>query len=186
MVTSLLLSADLRIKQIRRKLPERGGSRSTITLSNVGGLKLNFASPPLRSLTTASADPGRRLFAESGPSSGDARSNLSKSEDWRSADIEILIRHQPARTVSTHVSRFARLPVCEQCAGKVEGNTVGTRSGRSPPVLPLPDRVRSQGVRIERRSRTRNAVQMRICAAFWKQWRKSVTTDSVGLQCPGT
>jgi hypothetical protein len=40
-VTSLLLSADLRIKQIRRKLPERGGSRSTITLSNVGGLKLN-------------------------------------------------------------------------------------------------------------------------------------------------
>jgi len=40
-VTSLLLSADLRIKQIRRKLLEREGSRSAITLTHVGGLKLN-------------------------------------------------------------------------------------------------------------------------------------------------
>lgn len=107
-------------------------------------------------------------------------------KDWLSTDIVLLIRHQPARTVSARVSRFARMPVCEQCAGKVEGNSVGTRSGRSPLVLPLPDRALSQGVRIERRSRTRNAVQRRTCAAFRKQWRKSLITDSGGPQCPGT
>ena len=61
---------------------------------------------------------------------------------------------------------FVCLQVCEQCADSIEGNTVGTRSGRSRPVLPLLDRVRSQGVRIEHRSRTRNAVQRRTCAAF--------------------
>ena len=49
--------------------------------------------------------------------------------------IGILIRHQPARTVSTRVSRFVRLPVCEQCAGKVDGNSGGTRSKGSPSCL---------------------------------------------------
>ncbi|MFZ0393894.1 MAG: MFS transporter [Terracidiphilus sp.] len=91
-----------------------------------------------------------------------------------------------SRTASTRVSRFARLSVCKQCAGKVEGNSVGTRSGRSPPVLPLADRIRSQGVRIESRFCTRNAVQRRSCTAFRRQWRKSVTVDSVGYQRPGT
>jgi hypothetical protein len=36
---------------------------------------------------------------------------------------------------------FVRLPVCEQCAGKVEGKSVGKRSRRSAPVLPMPDRL---------------------------------------------
>ena len=120
------------------------------------------------------------------PGFGELLSQPQLTENCRSANIGLLIRHQPARTVSTRVSRFVRLPVCEQCAGKVERNSVGTRSGRSPPVLPLPDRVRSLGVRIERRSRIQNAVQRRTCATFWKQWHKSVTTDSDKHQRPGT
>jgi hypothetical protein len=56
-------------------------------------------------------------------------------------EAESLVRHQPVPTASTRVSRFASLPVCEQCAGKVEGNSGGTRSEGSPPILHLPNRT---------------------------------------------
>jgi len=34
--------------------------------------------------------------------------------------IGVLIRHQPARSLSTRVRDLERLQVCKQCAGKVE------------------------------------------------------------------
>jgi hypothetical protein len=111
--------------------------------------------------TSVRRSPARELIGEAdgtiGPIMGVASPTAPSNSG--SSQAGMLIRHQPVRTVSNRVSLFVRLPVCEQCAGKVEGNSVGTRSGRSPHILPLPDRVRSEGVRIECRSRTRNAVQ---------------------------